>query len=449
MQMLMKWHQHGLSKEKRLLTQYGSWTTLLDPASPVRTATRQFPLTTFGSEKLIPKKHFNFEMPLCLRHLSLWKTPESSSTCMSRICSLPTDVLHLVVSLLQNDLRSTRYVLTACKCMMHVVRDSVYRRMRLHEHGLYSLGTVGTVDREVLQKTSASTTASLLPMDSQTLETYRAASLQLSIAMVTVGIPHRMLTRMRAHKLRGNAEFKERKFARALCHYMLIITCFSKLSIYFDQDFVIPLLHSTFAPDFDFQEAHKMDIDLLYAVYKKDRHDTNDTYTFGIDEILKEYDERVLGYVSRASSELDEVCITALCNASLCLLKLGMIPYALQFAKYAKKAPTHVKGWRGQRKYHFKAEVRIGQALQAAQRFEEAKEIFLSGLNRSEQESSNKKVFRKMLKKLKNEEEEWRNGFRNKLEAVNENDFEKAKEQQKEEVKRRAKQKEQEKDDIF
>ena len=474
LQLLMKWHYHLLKKEKKLVMCYGKHALLLDPSNSIRHQKLLFPLTTsFVGSDLIDIQHG--KIPMCLRleeeekvqhqrhveenvqhaeehvdvELKALEYPPRTVLPLNTtsFLTLPSDVLSLIVSLLQNDIRSTRYVLTTCTCMMSIVRTTLYHRLRLYENGLRSNSNI---DQNLLEKTSNAAITSAPPDLHKTLDRYRTASKRLSVAMVTLGIPHRIVWRMKQHKLRGNAEFKMEHYGRALCHYMLIFKCFNKLSVYMERDYVISQLANEVAPDFDFNAAHEMDKNMLYAVEKNSTEDEKDTYTFGIDELLKEFDERVLGYCSVASSELDSICIQSLCNASLCLIKLSKIDYALQFAKYAKEAPTHVKGWRGQSKMeHFKPDIRIGQSLQALQRFDEAKVVFRNGLNKWRSNSKITKQFRKCMKNVKQCEQDYQHAYRSKLQEVDANDMEKEKEQKEEEERKALEEREARKDDIF
>jgi len=458
------WSKHGISKEQKILAQYGRLTSLLDPTSKLRTVKRHFPLTTAfpGSETLFSSAMCQHaSCPLVLR-LENMQNEYSLHISNSKLLSLPTDVLTVVVSFLNNDVRAMRYTMTSCKRLMLSVRDVVYAHMNIQHFvgvgGTSSESSRGSTD--FLSRLAETHLKKKQHALTSQLSKYRAASLHLSRALVTLGIPNRMLWRMNAHKSRGNAEFAQQKYGRALCHYLLVFKSMSKLAIYFDSDFVTEELIKDHGVSFNFNEAVDMDIDLLYSV-KKIVND-EDTNCFGIDEVFKEFDERNLGFTSRASSELDYVNITCLTNASLCLLKLAKPNYALQFAKYAIEPPIHVKGWRGQHgrsrsrsgsgspfNITCKAEIRIGQALAAMRRWSEAKDLYRDCINRYRDDSKTSKKFRKLLGDLKKAEVEWGNHFSNKLKEQDQDIAEKELEEEEEERKKELEEQEKSKDDIF
>ena len=450
------WYQHIMSKEKVLLTQYGTLagSLLVLPSSKVRQLTRLFPMTTAypGSEMMI-QSNMNHNCPLSLRINDAISLPPPRST-DAWLLRLPKEVLvvHILSSFLYPDVRDLRYLLTSCKQALAAVRDTVFNAMKLNS--LTSSNKEGGRQQHEREALIEKVSSACMPNNGEeTIAMCMQARQHLSSALVILGVPHRMLWRIHAHKKRGNAEFEHKKYGRALCHWLLALNNISKLSIYFNENFVTKYLTKKYAPEFDFDSAHAMDVEHHFTVtnHNSSSSSSSNTYHGGVDDVLQDWDDRMLGYCSRASSELDHCIISCLMNASLCLLKLEEPAYALQFAKYAKEPPVHVRGWRGQEQLPicFKADVRIGQALQAMQRYQEAKEVFQHGCNTFRKDIKITKIFRGLLVKLKKEEEVWRHGFSCKLQAADVDAAEREQEEKLEEERRRLAAAKYAKDDIF
>jgi hypothetical protein len=458
---LFLWSQHGISKEKKILSYYAKLaSSMLNPSSELRNIKLYFPLTTaFQGSNILHSKQI-CDTSTCPLILRLKSNDEFDTNIRhSLLLCLPIDLLAIICSFLYNDLVSIRYTMTTCKRFMLPIRSLVYKTMNINhvlsdhinEKNINDSKSksndalfLNDIAEENLKKCNHLTTL---------LSKYRTASKHLSMALVTLGIPHRMLWRMNAHKSRGNAEFEQKKYGRALCHYLLVFTSMSKLSIYFDSDFVTEKLINDYGHTFNFTDAVKYDNKLLFTVQKI--LNDKDTNCFGIDEVFKEFDERILGFTSKASSELDYINITCLQNASLCLLKLNLPDYALQFAKYSKKTPIDVKGWRGQHgvtrslQKKFKSDIRIGQALAAMQRWDEAKDVYRQCINKFRHDTKITKRFRKLLIDLQTKEKEWKVKFSNKLNKQNKLDEEKKRVQNEKEQARKVQEDKDAEDDIF
>ncbi len=413
----------------------------------------------------------------------------------SLLAALPADALQLIVSFLRHHrpsgsgLRDLRYLATSCKGWALAVRSVVLRAMGLQQ----LVGANGDESQQGGDRAGdeAGGTASLRSAvleDAANAVLHRVesngsyshlhrASAHLLHSLVTLGIPERILWRLRHHKARGNLEFKAGNWRRAFCHYMLILAGAGKRAVGSDA-----LLQSRFvatqamrlvepSPDFDFLRALALDQQLGFTLLfepddvPQDNYDdvggdgddngkgagggeagasarrsgltwemldnyVEDTYCRPpLSDLFPQWDATVLGAVSRASTELDDVCLQALTNASLCCLKLGSPQLALRLAVHARAGcdgrqpkpgsnalkpvgvgnkTTRWHAYPELARLPYKASLRVGQALTALGRLGEARELLMAEHGRAVDGGDVKarKAFRKALAGLKKEKAE-------------------------------------------
>jgi hypothetical protein len=281
---------------------------------------------------------------------------------LTTIASLPPDALERVLSFFsfqQNPahalscVRNLRYCITSCKGLACAAKNVVLRSMRVVPDTNTNRTSSSTERGSDAAKGAANTNASLASVAALGLEGVDLAQLSLahfqtalgnlSLTLVALGVPQRLVWRAKQHKARGNRELANGNFARALGHYALV----------FHKCLELPDAASTrlaswqhlVPPEFDFQGCAHHDARMLFAPLDSASGSMPNAGVHHI-SVLEEWDARVHhGRTSRAAASLNLIVMQSLADAAFCLLKMNEPRVALLFATWARDGPQSVLWW--------------------------------------------------------------------------------------------------------